>query len=122
MRSTIGALILSVASVSALADEPQIAAGKSAFNSNCSVCHSVREGANKIGPSLYGVVGRRAGSAPNYSYSSAMKSTGKVWDTTTLHAFVQNPRGFVPGTKMSYPGLHQDDKAEELISYLAALK
>ena len=97
-------------------------AGRAVFNSNCSVCHSAQAGVNKIGPSLHGVIGRRAGSLPDYSYSAAMKNSGKVWDPETMVAFLQNPRGTVPGTKMSFPGLHQPEAVQKIIPYLAGLK
>ncbi len=97
-------------------------AGQMVFSSNCSVCHSAKEGVNKIGPSLYGVVGRHAGNLKGYNYSSAMKNYDKIWDQTTLAVFLQNPRGTVPGTRMSFPGLHSSDNVQKLIVYLAGLK
>ena len=77
-----------------------VAAGKAAF-AVCAACHSVEPGgASGIGPNLHGVVGRRAGSAPGYAYSEAMKRSGIVWDAQTLDAFLASPQKQVPGSRM----------------------
>jgi cytochrome c len=122
MRHLLHVIVLSSLCVPALAQAQAQDAGKSVFNGNCSTCHAVQPGVNKIGPSLYGVMGRPAGSLPGYHYSAAMKGVGKVWNQDTMAAFLQNPRGYVSGTKMSYPGLHQQDALNKIIPYLASLK
>ena len=94
--------------------------GKAAF-SQCSMCHSIT-GAQDSGPHLNGVVGRKSGSVPNFSYSSAMKSTEVVWDTETLDRFLANPQQAVPGTRMPFSGLPDAAKRAALIAYLATLK
>ena len=63
-----------------------------AFNNHCRQCHVTKEGDNRLGPSLYGVVGRKAGSAPKFAYSSAMKNADIVWDPETLDRYIENPR------------------------------
>jgi cytochrome c len=97
-------------------------AGKEVFQSSCSICHSVQAGQNKIGPSLFGVVGRETGSEPGYSYSPANKAAHITWDAATLDKYLQGPRAMIPGTKMTYAGVKDDTKRANLIAYLATLK
>jgi len=70
-------------------------AGKLAFNNACRTCHSLKEGDNRLGPNLYKVLGRKAGSLPNYGYSSAMKNADLIWDRTKLDRFIENPDAVV---------------------------
>ena len=97
------------------------AAGKTAFN-KCAICHSIKDGENKIGPSLAGVVGRKSHSEPGFAYSEPMKSYDVTWDPTTLDVYLTDPRKVVPGTKMIFPGLKNDAERSNLIAYLATLK
>lgn len=111
--------LASIAGVSgARADEP----GEAVFKKNCSVCHSTEAGKNKIGPSLAGVVGRKAGSAPNYNYSDANKNSGVTWDEATLEKYLVDPRKFIPGTKMVFVGLKNPDDRKAVISFLEKQK
>lgn len=96
--------------------------GKAVFQSSCSICHSVQPGQNKIGPTLFGVVGRKTGSVPGYSYSPANQSANLTWDDATLDKYLAAPRTVVPGTKMTYAGVKDDAKRGDLIAYLATLK
>ena len=91
--------------------------GQRIFN-RCKACHSLVEGQRRIGPSLYGMFGREAGTLPGYSYSTGMKKSKVVWDEKTLDAYLTNPRSFVKGTKMAFPGLPKKDDREDLIAYL----
>jgi cytochrome c len=97
-------------------------AGKTVFSSSCSICHSVQAGQNKIGPSLFGVVGRKTGSVSGYNYSPANEAANLTWDEATLNKYLESPRGTIPGTKMTYAGMKDDAKRGDLISYLATLK
>jgi cytochrome c len=97
------------------------AAGKTKF-AQCALCHSPAPGRNMVGPSLFGVVGRQAASAPNFSYSPAMKNSGKTWNVATLDAYLADPRGQVPGTKMIFAGLKSAEDRANVIAYLATLK
>ena len=97
-------------------------AGKSVFNSYCSICHSVQPGKNMVGPSLFGVVGRKSGSVPGFRYSPANQSANITWDQATLDKYLQSPRSVIPGTIMTYAGLKDDTKRADLIAYLATLK
>ncbi len=88
----------------------------------CAGCHSTEAGVNKQGPSLRGVIGRKAGSLAGFTYSPAMKAFGKSWDAALLDSFLFNPAGTVPGTTMAGPGLRDENDRAELIAYLATLK
>jgi cytochrome c len=97
------------------------AAGKVVFN-KCMACHSVKEGENKIGPSLHGVVGRPSHSVANFNYSPAMKAYDVTWDQATLDHYLIDPRATVPNTKMIFPGLKVEQDRQNLIAYLDTLK
>jgi cytochrome c len=85
----------------------------------CKVCHQIGEGAkDAVGPVLNGVVGRKAGTYPDYAYSDANKNSGLTWDEATLKEYLRNPRAKVPGTKMIFPGLTKDDDIDNVIAYL----
>jgi cytochrome c len=98
------------------------AAGRSVFQSVCAMCHSPLAGQNRIGPSLFGVVGRHTASVPGYNYSPANKAANLTWDEATLDKYLESPQAVVPGTKMTYGGLKDATKRANLIAYLATLK
>jgi cytochrome c len=101
-----------------VASAQDAALGEKVF-AKCKVCHQIGEGAkNAVGPVLNGVVGRKAGSYPDYSYSDANKNSGITWDEATLKEYLKNPRAKVPGTKMIFPGLPKDDDIDNVIAYL----
>src|SRR4051812_3597983 len=94
--------------------------GQQAFNNACRTCHMVKEGDNRLGPNLHKVVGRKAGSLPDYGFSGAMKEAGFVWDEQKLDRFIANPDEVVPGNSMKpYGGLSSSDDRKKIISYLA---
>ena len=95
------------------------AAGKEAFVV-CQACHSLQAGANRVGPSLHGVVGRKAGSVPGFAYSPANRSSGLIWSEQQLYAYLEHPQKTVPGTYMTYTGVQDPQKRADLIAYLAA--
>lgn len=97
------------------------AAGQAVFKSQCGICHSVQAGRNMIGPSLAGIVGRKAGQEPNFHYSPANKSSGLTWDEATLDRYLTSPQTVVPHTIMTYGGLKDTAKRADLIAYLATL-
>ena len=91
--------------------------GKSVF-ARCAACHAVEAGKNRVGPSLAGVVGRKAASVPGYVYSPALKSSGLVWNQATLDRYLLNPRAMVPGTKMIFAGLPKPSDRADVITYI----
>jgi len=94
--------------------------GQQAFNNACRTCHMVREGDNRLGPNLYRVVGRKAGSLPDYAFSSAMKEADFVWDEQKLDRFIANPDEVVPGNNMKpFGGLPSSDDRKKIIAFLA---
>ena len=101
---------------------PNAGEGESIFKQTCGLCHSPAPGENLVGPSLAGVVGRKAGQVPDYSYSQANLRSGLTWDKATLDTYLTNPRGLVPGTKMSFPGLKDPDARASVIAFLETLR
>jgi cytochrome c len=94
--------------------------GQQAFNNACRTCHMVREGDNRLGPNLHKVVGRKAGSLPDYGFSSAMKEAGFVWDEEKLDRFIANPDEVVPGNSMKpFGGLASSGDRKNIIAFLA---
>jgi cytochrome c len=93
------------------------AAGQKVFN-KCKTCHEVDQPKNKVGPQLIGIFGRKAGSLPDFKYSDAMKNSGITWDDKTIAQYVKDPKGFIPGNKMTFAGLKSDQEVEDLIAYL----
>jgi cytochrome c len=98
-----------------------VEAGKVAFK-KCALCHTTEPGKNKIGPSLFGVVGRKAGSLDNFNYSEAMKNYDHTWDAERLDTYLADPRAVVPGTKMIFPGIKDKTERDDVIAYLETLK
>jgi cytochrome c len=114
-----GSMFVGLASAQAAGDA---AAGKTLFTQKCGLCHSAVQGQNKIGPSLYGVVGRKAGSVADYTYSDAMKNANRTWDEATLSDYLTNPRQKIPGVKMIFAGLPEESDRQNVIAYLTTLK
>ncbi|HEX3536388.1 MAG TPA: cytochrome c family protein [Stellaceae bacterium] len=107
-----------MAMVPLAAQAADIDAGKTVFN-RCKVCHKLEAGASgSLGPSLHGVFGRKAGTVEGYNYSAAMKESGIVWDDETLEKYLRDPKGFIPGNKMAFPGLRDDTERANLLAYL----
>ena len=85
----------------------------------CAACHSIAEdGGNKIGPALWGVLGRPAGSIPDYKYSKAMAAHGKNWSFEEMNGFLINPKDWIKGTKMSFAGLKKAKDRAAVILYM----
>jgi cytochrome c len=92
------------------------------FNNACRSCHTIREGDNRLGPNLYKVVGRKAGSLPDYNYSTAMKGAGFDWDEEKLEHFIANPDEVVPGNNMKpYGGLASADERKKVVAFLRSV-
>ena len=93
------------------------AKGKTVF-ARCAACHDLNTGAVRMGPSLKGIIGRKAGGVANYSYSAGMKGKGVVWKDDTLDAFLTGPMKYVPGTRMAFPGISNAQDRDDVIAYL----
>jgi cytochrome c len=98
-----------------------VEAGKADFK-KCALCHTTEAGKNKVGPSLFGIVGRKSASVDNYTYSEAMKKFDHTWDPQTLDNYLADPRAVVPGTKMIFPGIKDQAERDDVIAYLETLK
>ncbi len=122
-------MILALVGIAALAPilapaaraDGDAAAGKVVFN-RCLVCHTIEPGKWKIGPSLWGVVGRHSHSLPGFNYSAAMKKYDVVWEPDTLDHYLTAPMKVVPGTRMVFPGLANPTDRANVIAYLETLK
>ncbi len=94
-------------------------AGSKIFPRLCGGCHQVGESARPgFGPQLNGIIGRPAGTSANYVYSDAMKNSGITWNRETLTAYLKDPKGVVPGTRMIFWGLSDEEKIDNLLAYL----
>lgn len=97
-------------------------AGSDVFKTECSECHSIKQGRNKKGPSLFGIVGRQAATIPDYQYSDALKQAQWIWTADKLHGYLSQPaKQANPGTKMKYSGLNDAKQLDDLLSYLDTL-
>lgn len=97
-------------------DSPMIA-----FNDHCRQCHSYKKDDNRLGPSLYGVVGRKAGIEPGFDYSSSLKGSNITWTPEMLDKWITNPEALVPGTNMSiFAGLQDPQLRKNIIAFLAS--
>lgn len=103
------------------AAEPFVLGERPPTFAQCAACHTIEVGRNGIGPSLAGVSGAKAGHVGDFAYSSAMRASGLTWDEATLDMYLENPRGVVPGTKMSYPGMRDPQDRQKIIAYLKTL-
>ena len=84
----------------------------------CAICHQVKPGVNGLGPSLHGVVGRKAGTVAGFAYSPAMKNSAVTWDEASIDAFIEAPQKFLPGTRMAFAGVKDKAKRDEIIAWL----
>ncbi|WP_338026532.1 c-type cytochrome [Bradyrhizobium acaciae] len=93
--------------------------GEQAFNNSCRTCHTVKEGDNRAGPNLHDIIGRKAGSVAKFPYSEAMKSSGIVWDESTLLRFIEDPEAVVSGNGMKpYTGVRSAEDRAKIVAFL----
>ena len=121
-RAALGLGLLTAAAAFAGSAQAQDATqGRAIFTSTCAVCHNAARGAPpKIGPNLFGVVGRRAGSVAGFNYSPAMRNSRLTWTTAQLAAYLQHPAQTIPGNRMPFAGLPAP-RAAAVAAYLATL-
>jgi cytochrome c len=128
VRTAVAAAALSLLAAAPAFAAPDVAAGSLIFHSICGVCHLAEKDASinderiKIGPNLYGVVGRPAGTHKGYFYSPAMKGSHITWTKTALRTYIHEPQKTIPNVRMSFNGLPKMTDVDNVIAYLATLK
>jgi cytochrome c len=121
MKATVaGALSVALTVVASGARaEGDVARGERLFNQQCKACHTLEQGgASPVGPNLHGLFGRKAGNEGGYPSSDAMKKSGIVWGDKVLIEYLKDPKAKVPGTKMTYIGLRQEEQQEDMVAFL----
>lgn len=116
-----GLTVAALASAAPALAAGDIKAGEQAFR-KCAICHDIRPGKHKIGPSLHGVAGRKAGGAAGYRYSPATMASGVVWTDEALDKYLENPRRLISGTRMAFAGVRSKKERDDLIAFLKSLK
>jgi cytochrome c len=120
MRQVI--LVAAFALLSTAADAGDANSGKTIF-ARCSICHTVQKGgANGLGPNLFGIVGRKAATTPNFVFSGALMKSGITWTPDKLKSWISGPARMVPGTKMAFAGISNPKQADDVVAYLTSLK
>jgi cytochrome c len=120
-KLTLSALVvIATSSLASAALAQDAAAGKTSFN-KCLPCHSIGEGAkNKVGPELNGLDGRKSGTAPDYNYSDANKNSGITWGEAVFKEYIKDPKGKIPGTKMTFAGIKNETEINNLWAYVSS--
>ncbi len=119
--SMLAAALLAALAVPALAQQAGSGAeaGQLVFNNACRTCHSMKDGDNRLGPHLHGIIGRKAGSVANFAYSDSMKQAGLAWDEATLDRFLAEPDAVVRDNKMKpFGGMPSAEERAKLLAYL----
>jgi cytochrome c len=121
-RTTIFAVLILMLTTSLSHADGDAAKGEKVYL-KCKTCHDIDKGVNKVGPTLKGLVGRKAAAVPDFKYSEAMIAKGAegvVWDEATLTAYLPDPKAFVPKTKMVFAGIKKPEDIKDLIAFLKA--
>ena len=102
--------------------EGNVKKGEKLFKTRAGQCHTAAKGgANGVGPNLWGIVNRKSGTVEGYSYTNANKDSGVVWTEENLFKYLENPKKFIPGTKMSFAGMKSEKERRDIIAYMATL-
>ncbi|MCB2010924.1 MAG: cytochrome c family protein [Geminicoccaceae bacterium] len=116
--TSLAALALSVGAAHAAGDA---AKGEKVFR-KCKACHDAENEKNKVGPHLVGIIGRPAGTVDGFKYSDAMANSGITWDAETIDAYIAEPKTYVEGNRMAFPGLKKEEDRADVIAYLESLQ
>ena len=117
MRRFVFVALLAIAGAGE-ASAQDAAAGEKVFGV-CKACHQIGETAkNNVGPQLNGIVGRKSGTVPGYNYTAANKDSGITWDEATFREYIKDPKAKIPGTKMIYAGLKDEQRTNDLFAFL----
>lgn len=119
-KNAITALLVLFTALAPAMAEGDIKKGKKVFK-KCKACHSLKEGQNKVGPSMFGIIGSNSGSIEGYKYSDAMLAANLTWDEATLKEFLRKPKDLVPNTKMAFGGLKMEKQIDDLLAYLQSV-
>ena len=93
--------------------------GAKLFKAKCATCHTINEGGpNKQGPNLFSVIGRQSGKAPGFKYTEANKNSGIIWSEQNMFDYLANPKKYIKGTNMAFPGFKKEKDRLDVISYL----
>lgn len=115
MRLAVLAALMLAAAPARAAD---VAAGQAVFN-RCKICHTVEaDGRSTVGPNLHGIFGRKAGTLKDFAYSEAMRDSGVVWNDQSLSRYLRDPKSFIPGDRMAFPGIKDETQLADLLAYL----
>ena len=110
------AFVAALTPASAIAAD--VAAGQAIF-ARCKICHTTEAGGKStVGPNLHAIFGRKAGSLDGFAYSEAMKNSGITWDDDTIRQYLDDPKNFIPGNKMAFPGIKDESELSNLLAYL----
>ena len=119
MKLVMTILLLTVFAVAAFAQgDPE--RGEKTFR-KCKSCHALEVGKNKVGPTLYDIYGSVAGKVKGFKYSKAMAISDIIWEEGALNGFLENPKKYLPGTKMSFSGLKKKSQRQNIIAYFKSL-
>ena len=118
---------MAVSALAILAAQPALAgdpaAGKTVFQRQCATCHlDAADGPRRLGPTLFGVVGRKTGAVEGFRYTEANRNAGWTWTTEKLEEYLRNPRALIPGTNMAFAGIRSDQDRADVVAYLNSLK
>lgn len=122
MRGTLALAAAVMTAVAIPAAAQDLALGKAQFKMACAVCHAEVAGKNGVGPTLFKIVGSKAGEVPGFNFSPAMKNSKIKWDAKALDEYLTAPAKRIPGNRMPYPGQPDAAKRAAVIAYLATLK
>ena len=115
-RAVLLALASLVGPATATAADPS--SGEAVF-AKCKICHTLNQGGrNMVGPNLHGLFGRKAGTVEGFNYSPALRESGIVWDEESLAKYLRDPRGSLPGNRMTFPGIKDDTELVDLLAFL----